>query len=1128
MSSLSRELRKRLENVVTAARDVAEAAAIKALRTLAVGDRDPHGSMKSEQKALRNRLRAHGRQLGDSLNQEKGTQNLDHLVTECAYEQWHRMLFARFLAENQLLLEPESGVAIAIEEVKELARSRGKDWVVVAGEFAVRMLPQVFRQDDPVLDVQFAPEDRKQLEDLLESLPAAVFTATDSLGWTYQFWQAGRKDAINASAEKIGADELPAVTQLFTEDYMVDFLLDNTLGAWHAGKVFAANPKVTENAKNEQELRQVVALRGCLWKYLRFVKGEASKWSPAAGTFDKWPREARDIKCLDPCMGSGHFVVAMFERLVTLRIAEEKLDETTAVEAVIRDNLFGLEIDPRCTQIAAFNLALAAWRRVGYRVLPEMNLACSGLAPHARKEDWLKLAGPSEPLQRGMERLYSLFKDAPTLGSLINPRAADGDLLVAQFHDLQPLLEKALTHEHSNEPRQELAATALGVAKAAEILSSQFTLVATNVPYLARGKYSQSAKDHIERHFNAGKENLATAFLLRCVELSAPGATSALVSLQTWLFLTSYKQLRTQLLRELSWDFVAGLGTKAFSTPMWDFHVMLISVTREQPAPESRIEAFDVASEGAPESKALLLQSVHPTSTSQSAQLKNPDAAVGFVSSSDTKLLSEYASFANGIQTGDRPRFVFCFWETPQLSVGWKALQSTISAPTLIGGLAFQVRWDEDSQSIPDAIGSVIRGAAAWNRDGVCVSAMGELPVTLYARQLFDENCVVLIPKGARNLAPLWCYCSSEAFGTNVRVICKALKVRRHLIAVPFDVNHWQKVAAEKYPHGLPKPYSSDPTQWLFNGHPKDSDQPLQVAVARLLDYGWPRQTGSSFPDCAALRTDGLKKLAESDGIVCLSAIKGEAPADERLREVLARAYGEEWDAAVVEQLLAQVGFSGQMLTDWLRDGFFEQHCSLFHQRPFIWHIWDGERDGFHALVNYHKLTAPNAEGRKTLEKLTYSYLGDWITRQKAEQKQGKEGADAKLAAALHLQEELKKILEGEPPYDLFVRWKPLHEQAIGWEPDINDGVRINIRPFMTAETLKEKSIFRKAPKIKWDKDRGKEPNRSKRDFPWFWSWDEEAADFKGGPAFDGNRWNDLHYGNEMKEAAVAGTEKKR
>ncbi|MGV2335609.1 MAG UNVERIFIED_CONTAM: hypothetical protein LVR18_16355 [Planctomycetaceae bacterium] len=85
---------------------------------------------------------------------------------------------------------------------------------------------------------------------------------------------------------------------------------------------------------------------------------------------------------------------------------------------------------------------------------------------------------------------------------------------------------------------------------------------------------------------------------------------------------------------------------------------------------------------------------------------------------------------------------------------------------------------------------------------------------------------------------------------------------------------HWQKVAAGQYPDGLPKPFSSDPTQWLFNGHPHGSDNPLQVAVARLAGYQWPRQTGSSFPDCPALEPDGLETLADKDGIVCIQPVR--------------------------------------------------------------------------------------------------------------------------------------------------------------------------------------------------------------------------------------------------------------
>jgi hypothetical protein len=277
--------------------------------------------------------------------------------------------------------------------------------------------------------------------------------------------------------------------------------------------------------------------------------------------------------------------------------------------------------------------------------------------------------------------------------------------------------------------------------------------------------------------------------------------------------------------------------------------------------------------------------------------------------------------------------------------------------------------------------------------------------------------------------------------------------------------------------------------------------------------------------DCPPCEPDGLERHADNDGIVCLTALKGEAPAEQRLNALLADVFGGDWSAAVLSGLLGKAGYSGKTLDDWLRDGFFQQHCELFHQRPFIWHLWDGRRDGFQALINYHILAAPNGAGRRTLEKLIYSYLGDWIDRQRADQRLGVEGADGRLAAADHLRSELTKILDGEPPYDIFVRWKPLHKQAIGWEPDINDGARMNIRPFMVARPLSARGanvcILRMTPKnLKWDKDRGKEPSRDKADYPWFWAWDEATQDFVGSMDFDGNRWNDLHYTGAVKQVA--------
>lgn len=1182
MKALSPNLRKQLERTVVQARDVAEAGARAALEALAVHHHEPYGHMSSEQRNLRRRLRAHARLLGDRLAARLGSHGIDHLVHECAYEHWHGMLFARFLAENHLLIEPEMGVAITLDECEELAKevapalpapatlvhpctsvapgvlppatlvrpctSERIDKWALAARFAHYMLPQVFRPDHPVFEAQLAREHRLKLERQVEDLPVDVFTATDSLGWVYQFWQTKKKDEVNAAGNKIGANELPPVTQLFTEDYMVDFLLDNTLGAWHAGKVLAATPRLAENARSEDELRQAVALPGCPWKYLRFIQGKddeqevrnadfvgakiGRQWAPAAGTFDGWPKTAKELTCLDPCMGSGHFVVAMFERLVALRLAEETLDEAAAVEAVIRDNLFGLEIDPRCTQIGAFNLALAAWRRVGHRPLPAMNLACSGLAPNTREADWLAIAGKNEKLKNGMERLYRLFKDAPTLGSLINPRAGESDLFVAAFHELQPLLEKALAPETKDDTahdlsaeasaKAEMAVTARGLAKAAEILAGQFTLVATNVPYLGRKKHDDVLKDYCERVYPDSKTDLATCFLERSLTFCALDGSIALVTPQNWLSLGGYEELRKHLLRNGQWEFVARLGPKGFQTPMYDFNVLLIGLTNRAASASHFFSGFDVSELRTPAEKDTAFRAQSIVRLNQKSQLANPDSRVSTSEmASGGTALGEHVECYQGVVTGDLERFRIQFWEVNHHADIWRPFRTTTSTTGKYDGLDAALRWEggkgqlhEYAALTRDQLHDMHEsGNRAWNKLGVAINRMAELRVTSYLGEIFDNNVAVIIPKKPSQMSALLTFCSAPEFHDLVRSLDQTLKVtNRTLVKVPFDLAHWQKVAAEKYPHGLPKPFSSDPTQWLFNGHPKGSDQPLHATAARLLGYQWPRQTCSSFPDCPALGSDGLGKHGDADGIACLPSVRGERPAHERLLHLLEAAWGDEWSNDTLSKLLAEAG--SNRLDDWLRNQFFELHCKLFHQRPFIWHIWDGRKnDGFHALVNYHKLAEGNGKGRRLLESLTYSYLGDWISRQQDGVKRGEGGAEDRLAAALELQKRLVAIIEGEPPFDLFVRWKPIEEQPIGWEPDINDGVRLNIRPFMAQDLPGGKTgagILRAKPNVHWKKDRGKEPMRDQAQFPWFWN----------NGKFIGERVNDVHQTNDEKQKA--------
>ena len=1109
------------------AREVAEAGARAAVERLAVGRPEPFAEMAPAERELRVRLRAHARQLGDP-RKENGALETLHLVSECAYEHWHRMLFARFLAESRLLIHPGHGVPVTLAECEELAAQAGeKDGWRLAGGFAARMLPAIFRPDDPVLSVRLAPEHQQALEALLAGLPAEVFTADDSLGWVYQFWQTKRKDEVNKSGNKIGTDELPAVTQLFTEPYMVQFLLHNTLGAWWAGKVLAARPEMAQTGASEDELRRACALPGREWTYLRFVRAEeGDPWRPAAGTFGGWPERATDITVLDPCCGSGHFLVEAFRILVSMRMAEEGLSAREACDAVLHDNLFGLEIDERCTQIAAFNLALAGWsypEAGGYRPLPELRIACSGLAVGAKEEEWLRLAGKDDRLREGMRRLHRLFKDAPLLGSLIDPRREEADLVTASFDSLRPLLEQALARENVKRDAQatEAGIAAQGMAKAGALLIRSYTLVATNVPYLQQKRQDRGVKNFCSQHFPGSRGDLATVMIDRSLELCADSGTAAVVAPQHALFLRTYLRFRQRLLHDTTLHFIAALGSGAFETVSGEVvNVCLYGVSARKPDAAGFV-AIDANDASGIVGKTMTLRSGPMHENSQLLQHQNPDHKILLSGAVPGPSLENYAICMRGIVAGDASYWTRCFWEIRLPYHRWRRYQGTPTETRLYSGREHLIDWRTEGE------GMLRPGVEnrAYGTAGVAVGQMGKFPATMYTGELYDNSTAPIVPTNPAHLSAIWAFCQSPEFGKAVRQLDKALKVTNATLAkVPFDLTHWQKTAAEEYPNGLPKAYSNDPTQWVFHGHPcgavvwdeekqwiahgplRTDGTVLQVAVARLLGYRWPAE----FDPQMALadeqrelvgRCDELLEFAAADGIVCIPPVDGEQPASGRLQRLLAQAFGPAWTQATLPALLDPVGFSRKTLEDWLRDEFFEQHCQLFHQRPFVWHIWDGRRrDGFAALVNYHKLD------RKLLERLAYTVLGDWIARQRQGAKARERGAEERLAATEALQQKLALILEGEPPHDIFVRWKPLREQPIGWEPDLNDGVRMNIRPFVEA------GVLRKNPKIQWTKDRGKEPEslRPKDQYPWFWKDDQ----------FTGERVNDAHFTNAEKRAA--------
>ncbi|WP_415668840.1 Eco57I restriction-modification methylase domain-containing protein, partial [Vibrio rarus] len=968
-TALDKTLRKKLEDTVIKARDIVEAAVNEVLERLGVAESQAPSYLTEEQRKLRNKLRAHARQLGDRLLD--GKQGTERLANEMAYEHWHRMLFARYLEQNDLLMYDEH-TPVTLDECVELAEQEPdcKDGWELAGRLAQKMLPQIFRVDSPVFDIKLSMNRVEELESLIAQLDPQTYQAQDSLGWCYQFWQTKKKDQVNKSGVKIGAQELSPVTQLFTEPYMVSFLLDNALGAWWANKRLSQDDLIRAN--NEQELRELAAIPGVPLEYLRFSKEEeATQWKPAAGGFEKWPEHLSELKTLDPCCGSGHFLVAVFLMLVPMRMQLEGLSEKQAVDAVLRDNIHGLELDQRCVELAAFALALEAWRYPnagGYRVLPELQLACSGMSITEAQKEWKDLAKGDEALTDAIAWMQDTFKDASTLGSLINPLKVLSDDKSKPWEVLQHRLANQMDVDFESK------SVAQGLLKAASLLVDKYQWVITNVPYLSKSKHTDVLKQEIEDNYPLSKSDLATVFLEKSFELSKTGGVSSIVLPQNWLFLTSYKHLRKYLLENYTWISVCRLGSGAFETISGEVvQVVLLQMRKSHPLETNVIASIDVSDFKYVQQKSNSLRYGDPEFGIQVNQLKNPDSRINFKQEYG-ELLEESAGCYQGISPADFPRFGRNFSEVN--ANGWVHWQSTVKQTLHFGGRELVLNLSDVKYKAEVEGTAYIRGTEAWGKKCITISAMGDLPVTLGTGEASDTNVAQMVINDSKALPALWCYAESGELSRQIREIDQALKVTNStMLKVGFELSKWEHIAKYLYPNGLPKPYSNDLTQWIFHGHPcasviwdKDSkttavaylrqdDTALQVAVARLLGYQWPAELNPEMELAPEMR-EVMKKnadfagLIDDDGIVCIPAVRGEKTAAKRLEAILHKAYGDEWTTSVEQNLLKAV--KAKDLESWLRDKFFDQHSKLFQHRPFIWQVWDGLKDGFSALVNYH------------------------------------------------------------------------------------------------------------------------------------------------------------------------------
>ena len=377
------------------------------------------------------------------------------------------------------------------------------------------------------------------LDRLIKDIPEEDWTdQVQIIGWLYQYYNSELKDIVMKKKE-YAKDDIPAATQLFTPDWIVRYMVENSLGRlWidgHPSFKYDQWKYYLEEAEQESEVI----------KQLNIIKQEHAKIKP------------EEIRVIDPCMGSGHILVYAFDVLMDI-YRDNGYSDRDAARSIVENNLYGIEIDERAYQLSYFAIMMKA-RSYNRRILNEhINHNLVEITESNNiNSDLLHYLGDYEETGR---KLIELFKDAKEFGSLINvdipvetlDKLDERLTEVDQMADYGSLLVQAESIElvESLEP----------ILKEARILAQKYDVVVTNPPYMAP---SPKQKPYVQKYYPDSKTDLFAVFIERCHEMNKKNGYQAMITMHSWMFLSSYEKLREKLLHINLMNMIH-LGARAF------------------------------------------------------------------------------------------------------------------------------------------------------------------------------------------------------------------------------------------------------------------------------------------------------------------------------------------------------------------------------------------------------------------------------------------------------------------------------------------------------------------------------------------------------------------------------------
>lgn len=358
------------------------------------------------------------------------------------------------------------------------------------------------------------------------------------IGWLYQYYNTELKDKVFADLKKkvkISKDSIPAATQLFTPDWIVRYMVDNSLGRmWYEG-----HP--SESFKEK------------LKYYIDDAKQEADVQAQIDAIKQKYSQlEPEEIRCIDPCCGSGHVLVYFFDVLMSI-YQEYGYSTREAAISIVANNIWGLDIDERAAQLAYFSIMMKARaydrRFFSRKIQPHVYeiRESNNLDQASLEQIYQENKNIAPAIKKTLDELY----DAKEYGSILQTKQQDWKLVYDELLSTDLIYDELIQNE------------LIPILEVAQALSQQYDVVVTNPPYMGSSGMDKKLSSYVKKHFPNSKADMFAVFIEVCGSLAKDNGLYGMITQQSWMFLSSFKKLRKELQKKTTVNMVH-LGARAF------------------------------------------------------------------------------------------------------------------------------------------------------------------------------------------------------------------------------------------------------------------------------------------------------------------------------------------------------------------------------------------------------------------------------------------------------------------------------------------------------------------------------------------------------------------------------------